>query len=124
MNKKSIQKLHSNLRNIAKVQPINKKFSFKFQSNFLNYQSHLRDFSSDHYKIFDQLYSELDVRSSIDDLFAGREVNKTEKRAALHHQYRLDSSGDNFNFKKITKPFMQMIKLARKLFLQGNWGVF
>jgi glucose-6-phosphate isomerase len=110
MNKKSIQKLHLSLRNIAKVQPINKKFSFKFQSNFLNYQSHLRDFSSEHYKIFDQLYSELDVRSSIDDLFAGREVNKTEKRAALHHQYRLDSAGDNFNFKKITKPLMQMIK--------------
>ena len=110
MNKKSIQKLHLTLRNIAKVQPINKKFSFKFQSNFLNYQSHLRDFSSEHYKIFDQLYSELDVRSSIDDLFVGKEVNKTENRAALHHQYRLDSPKDDFNFKKITKPFMQMIK--------------
>jgi glucose-6-phosphate isomerase len=110
MNKKSIQKFRSSFKNIAKIQPTNKKFSFKFESNFLNYQSYLRDFSSEHYKIFDQLYSELDVRSSIDDLFAGREVNKTEKRAALHHQYRLDSSEDDFNFKKITKPFVQMIK--------------
>jgi len=110
MNKKSIQKLHSSLGNIAKIQPINRKFSFKYESDFLNYQSHLRDFSSEHYKIFDQLYSELDVRSSIDDLFAGREVNKTEKRAALHHQYRLDSFEGDFNFKKITKPFVQKIK--------------
>ena len=110
MNKKSIQKLHSSLKNIAKIKPTNKKFSFKFESNFLNYQSLLRDFSSEHYKIFDQLYSELNLRNSIDDLFAGREVNKTEKRAALHYQYRLDSSGDDFNFKKITKPFIQMIK--------------
>jgi glucose-6-phosphate isomerase len=110
MNKKSIQKLHSSLKNISEIQPTNKKFSFKFESNFLNYESHLRDFSSEHYKIFDQLYSELNLRSSIDDLFAGKEVNKSEKRAALHHQYRLDSPGDGFNFKKITKPFMQMIK--------------
>jgi len=110
MNKKSIQKLHSSFKNIAKIQPNNKKFSFKYESNFLNYQSHLRDFSSEHYKIFDQLFSELDIRSSIEDLFAGKEVNKTEKRAALHHQYRLDSSEDNFNFNKITKSFVQMIK--------------
>jgi glucose-6-phosphate isomerase len=110
MNKKSIKKLHSSLKNIAKIQPNNKKFSFKFESTFLNYQSHLRDFSSEHYKIFDQLYSELALGSSIDDLFAGREVNKTEKKAALHHQYRLDSPEDDFNFKKITKPFVQMIK--------------
>mgnify|MGYP003964936679 CR=1 FL=1 len=88
MNKKSIQKIHSSLKNLEKTQPTNKKFSFKFESNFLNYQSHLRDFSSEHYKIFDQLYTELDIRRSIDDLFAGREVNNTEKRAALHHQYR------------------------------------
>jgi glucose-6-phosphate isomerase len=110
MNKKSIQKLQSSLKNISKIQPTNKKFSFKFESNFLNYESHLRDFSSEHYKIFDELYSELNLRSSIDDLFAGKEVNKSEKRAALHHQYRLDSPGDDFNFKKITKPFMKMIK--------------
>ncbi len=63
MNKKSIQKLHSSFKNIAKIQPNNKKFSFKYESNFLNYQSHLRDFSSEHYKIFDQLFSELDIRS-------------------------------------------------------------
>ena len=110
MNKHSIQKLHSSLKNIAKNQPTNKKFAFKFKSNFLNYQSHLRDFSTDHYKIFDQLYSELDLSSSIDDLFTGKEVNQTEKRAALHHQYRLDSPEDDFNFKKITKPFVQMIQ--------------
>ena len=109
MNKKSIQKIHSSLKNLEKTQPTNKKFSFKFESNFLNYQSHLRDFSSEHYKIFDQLYSELDIRRSIDDLFAGREVNNTEKRAALHHQYRQDSTEGDFNFKKITKPFIQMI---------------
>jgi glucose-6-phosphate isomerase len=110
MNKKSIHKFNSNLKNIAKIHPANKKFSFKYESNFLNYQSYLRDFSSEHYKIFDQLYSELEVQRSIDDLFAGKEVNKTEKRAALHHQYRLDSSEDDFNFQKITKPFVQMIK--------------
>jgi glucose-6-phosphate isomerase len=110
MNKKSIQQLHSSLKNIARIKSSNKKFAFKFESEFLNYQSYLRDFSSEHYKIFNQLYSELDIRSSLDDLFAGREVNKTEKRAALHYQYRLNSTINDFSFKEITKPYIQMIK--------------
>ena len=86
------------------------KLSFKFKSEFLNYQPYLKNFSSQHYKIFDELALKLDVQGSIDDLFAGKVVNKTENKPALHHQYRINQQLQEFNFKKITEPFIKKIK--------------
>ncbi len=110
MNKKSIQQAHAALRRLAKNKVSSKKLSFKFESEFLNYQSYLRDFSSKHYQIFNELSLELGLENSIEDLFSGKVVNKTENRAALHHLYRIDSKLEEFNFKTITKPFISRIK--------------
>jgi glucose-6-phosphate isomerase len=52
----------------------------------------------------------LNLQDSINDLFNGEIVNKTENRQALHHQYRNNQTASEFDFKKITEPFIKRIK--------------
>ncbi len=110
MNKRLIQNAFSELKKLSKNNIRKRKLSFKFDSEFLSYQPFLKDFSSQHYKIFDELASQLDLQSSIEDLFNGEIVNKTENRPALHHQYRTNQKSKDFNYKKITDPFIKRIK--------------
>ncbi len=109
-NSRSIKSIFSDLKRLSKNETAKRKLSFKFESEFLNYQPYLKDFSSEHYKIFDELAFKLDLQGSIDGLFFGEIVNKTENRPALHHQYRINQKSPDFNFKKITEPFIQRIK--------------
>ena len=109
-NSRSIKSIFSDLQKLSKDETTKRKLSFKFESEFLNYQPYLKNFSSQHYKIFDELAFKLDLQSSIDDLFAGEVVNKTENRPALHHQYRINQPLQEFNFKKTTEPFVKRIK--------------
>ena len=110
MSKKTIQNTFSDLKKLSKNGIKKGKLSFKFDSEFLNYQPYLKDFSSKHYKIFDELAFQLNVKSSLEDLFNGQIVNKTENRPALHHQYRIDKKSKDFNYKKITEFFIKRIK--------------
>ena len=109
-NSRSVQSIFSDLKKLSKDDTAKRKLSFKFESEFLNYQPYLKNFSSQHYKIFDELAFKLDLQGSIDDLFAGEVVNKTENRPALHHQYRINQQLQEFSFKKITEPFIKKIK--------------
>ena len=109
-NNKLIQSALSDLKNLSKVEIAKKKLSFKFESEFLNYQPFLKEFSSQHYKIFNEISHQLDLQGSIVGLFGGEVVNKTENRPALHHQYRINQKSKEFNFKKITQPFIKRIK--------------
>ncbi len=109
-NSRSIKSILLDLKKLSKDETAKKRLSFKFESEFLNYQPYLKDFSSQHYKIFDELAFKLDLDGSINDLFAGEVVNKTENRPALHHQYRINKPLQEFNFKKITEPFIKKIK--------------
>ena len=99
MTKRPIQNIFSDLKKLSKQKTFKRKLSFKFESEFLNYQPYLRDFSSQHYEIFEELAYKLGLQHSIDDLFSGQVVNKTESRPALHHQYRIDPASNYFNFK-------------------------
>ena len=110
MKYRSIKNIFSELKKLSKSSTSKRKLAFKFQSEFLNYQPYLKDFSSRHYKLFDELAFQLDLQGSVNDLFYGEIVNKTENRQALHHQYRLNQKAPEFDFKKITKPFIQRIK--------------
>ena len=112
MTKRPIQSIFSDLKKLSKQKTFKRKLSFKFESEFLNYQPYLRDFSSQHYEIFEELAYKLGLQHSIDDLFSGQVVNKTENRPALHHKYRIDPTSKDFNFKKITGPFIKRIKLS------------
>lgn len=109
MTKRPIKSIFSDLKRLSKQKTFKRKLSFKFESEFLNYQPYLRDFSSQHYEIFEELAYKLGLQHSIDDLFSGQAVNKTENRPALHHQYRIDPTLNDFNFKKITEPFIKKI---------------
>ena len=109
MNNKSIKKASSDLRKLSRKNASTKKLSFNFESEFLTYQSFLKGFTTEHYKIFNELSSALNLESSISDLFNGKVVNRTENIPALHHQYRLNQKSTNFNFKDITAPFIERI---------------
>ena len=109
MTKRPIKSIFSDLKRLSKQKTFKRKLSFKFESEFLNYQPYLRDFSSQHYEIFEELAYKLGLQNSIDDLFSGQVVNKTENRPALHHQYRIDPTSNDFNFKNITEPFIKKI---------------
>lgn len=109
MTKRPIQRIFADLKKLSKQKTFKRKLSFKFESEFLNYQPYLRDFSSQHYEIFEELAYKLGLQHSIDDLFSGQVINKTENRPALHHQYRIDPTSNDFNFKKITEPFIKKI---------------
>ena len=109
MTKRPIKSIFSDLKRLSKQKTFKRKLSFKFESEFLNYQPYLRDFSSQHYEIFEELAYKLGLQHSIDDLFSCQVVNKTENRPALHHQYRIDPTSNDFNFKNITEPFIRKI---------------
>ena len=109
-NSRSFQSIFSDLKRLSKNETEKRKLSFKFESEFLNYQPYLKDFSAQHYKIFDELALKLDLKGSLDDLFRGEVVNKTENRPALHHQYRINQKSSEFNLIKNTGPIVQRIK--------------
>ena len=124
-NSRSIQRIFLDLKKLSKDESTKRKLSFKFESEFLNYQPHLKDFSSEHYKIFDELALKLNLKGSLDDLFRGEVVNKTENRPALHHRYRINQKSLDFNFIKNTKPFIQRIKKEGfKNITQGQQAVW
>ena len=110
MKNRSIKNIFSELKKLSKSDTSKKKLSFKFESELLDYHSHLKNFSSQHYKLFEELAHQLSLQDSINDLFDGKIANKTENRQALHHQYRNNQSVLEFDFKKITGPFIKRIK--------------
>ena len=110
MNKKRAQQIFNALNKTSRNSFQNKKFSFSYKSDFLEYKSHLSNFSSEQYTLFDKLFSELAVQDSIQSLFSGEIVNTTEGRPALHHKYRALKPSPEFDFKKICAPLLQKIK--------------
>jgi glucose-6-phosphate isomerase len=110
MKNRSTKSIFLDLKKLSKSNNSKKKLSFKFESELLDYHSHLKNFSSQHYKLFEELALKLNLQDSIYDLFNGGIVNKTENRQALHHQYRNNQIALEFDFKKITEPFIKRIK--------------
>jgi len=110
MNKKNAQQIFNALNKSSKKLLQKKKFPFSYKSDFLEYKSHLSNFTSEQYHLFDELFSELDVQDLIEGLFAGDIVNTTESRPALHHRYREPKPSPDFNFKKICAPLLSQIK--------------
>ena len=110
MNKKRAQQILNALKKTSKTVLHKKKFSFSYESDFLEYKSYLSNFSTEQYQLFDTLFNELEVQDSIHSLLAGDIVNQTENRPALHHRYRCPDPTPEFNFRKICAPLVQKIK--------------
>ena len=110
MNKKRAQQIFNALNKGSKQALQKKKFSFSYQSDFLEYKSYLSNFSTEQYQLFDALFDELEIQDSIRSLLNGAIVNQTENRPALHHRYRCSDPTPDFNFKKICAPLITQIK--------------
>ena len=110
MKNRSTKSIFLDLKKLTKLDNSEKKLSFQFESELLDYYSYLKNFSYQHYRLFDELAHELNLQDSINDLFSGKIVNKTENRQALHHLYRKNQTDPEFDFKKITEPFIKRIK--------------
>ncbi|MEL0207853.1 MAG: hypothetical protein VW915_03070 [Gammaproteobacteria bacterium] len=109
MKNRSAKSIFLDLKKLSKSNS-KKKLSFEFESELLDYQSYLKNFSSQHYQLFEELARKLNLQDNINDLFNGEIVNKTENRQALHHQYRDNQTTSEFDFKKITESFIKRIK--------------
>ena len=103
-NNKLIQSALSDLKKLSKVEIAKKKLSFKFESEFLNYQPFLKEFSSQHYKIFNEISYQLDLQGSIVDLFGGEVVNKTENRPAYITNTALIKNRKSLISRKLLNP--------------------
>jgi len=110
MNKKRVQQIFNALNKGSKEALQKKKFSFSYQSDFLEYKSYLSNFSTEQYQLFDALFDELEIQDSIRSLLNGTIVNQTENRPALHHRYRCSDPTPEFNFRKICAPLITQIK--------------
>ena len=99
MKNRSTKSIFLDLKKLSKSNNSKKKLSFKFESELLDYHSHLQNFSSQHYKLFEELSCKLNLLDSIYNLFNGEIVNKTEHRIALHYLYRKNQSASEFDFK-------------------------
>ena len=104
MKNRPIKNIFSELKKLSKSDTSKKKLSFKFESELLDYHSHLKNFSSQHYKLFEELSHQLSLQNSINNLFDGEIVNKTENRQALHHQYRNNQSVLELSLIHISEP--------------------
>ena len=64
------------------------KHNFFFENHLISCQSNLNGFTEEIYKEFDKKAKDLKLEQKINDLFEGKKVNKSEKRAATHVQLR------------------------------------
>ena len=70
-------------------------FHKSFKLPYLTISSAYQNYSKDVFQIMDNIYQDLKLDASITALLDGKEVNFTEKKAALHHRYRDLSQKDN-----------------------------
>ena len=71
-------------------------FQLSFKGSALEYKSLLSGFNRKIFDLFNSHFLSLDVTQSIQDLFAGKNINITEHQSALHHIYR-DAFSENPN---------------------------
>jgi len=61
MKNRSTKSIFLDLKKLTKLDNSEKKLSFQFKSELLDYHSYLKSFSSQHYKLFDELANELNL---------------------------------------------------------------
>ena len=62
MKNRSTKSIFSELKKLSNSDSSKRKLFFKFESEFLDYQPYLKGFSSQHYKLFDELANKLDLQ--------------------------------------------------------------
>ena len=67
MKNRSIKNIFFELKKLSKPDTSNKKLSFKFESELLDYHSYLKNFSYQHYNLFEELANQLNLQDSINE---------------------------------------------------------
>ena len=102
-------------------------FQKRFKLPYLTISSTYQNYSEDVFEIMDNIYQELKIDSLISALLDGKEVNFTEKKAALHHRYR-DLSQKNSDFDSISASNFLLKKIKensyKNIFVFGIGGSY
>ena len=84
-----------------------KQSNYIFENDVFKYESYMDDFNSVFSKEFDKKALQEKLESSIDDLFSGKLVNKTENQAALHPIYRSPKMINDDESEQVLKKFLE-----------------
>ena len=102
-----------------------------FQKSFklpnLAISSTYQNYSKDVFQIMDNIYQELEIDALLGALLEGKEVNFTEKKAALHHRYRnLSTKNNDFDSISASKSLFKNIKenSYKNIFVFGIGGSY
>ena len=90
-----------------------KQSNYIFENDVFKYESYMDDFNSVFSKEFDKKALQEKLESSIDDLFSGKLVNKTENQAALHPIYRSPKMINDDESEQVLKKFLENSNLFK-----------
>jgi len=114
------------LKNLKKL-PTPSLSHKSFKLPYLTISSTYQNYSKDVFQILDNIYQDLKIDVLISKLLDGKEVNFTEKKAALHHRYRDLSQKDNdFDSISASRFFLKKIKenSYKNIFIFGIGGSY
>ncbi len=102
-------------------------FRKNFKLPYLTISSTYQNYSKEVFLVMNNIYQDLKIDAHISALLEGKDVNFTEKRAALHHRYR-DLSQKNNDFDSISASnfFLKNIKenSYKNIFIFGIGGSY
>ena len=111
MSKKSLQLLQN-----AKSKSQDSKLYYKvFALPNLKISTFYQNYSPDIKQVFLEIFSKLEVSKQMQDLLAGRIVNHSEQRAALHHYYR------DPKFKRAGFDLAQVVETLQQKITKGKY---
>ena len=122
MKNKRIKELN-NLKKLTNSRLFHKNFKLPNLTISSTYQN----YSKDVFHFMDDIYEELKIDALISALLDGKDVNFTEKRAALHHRYReLSQKNNDFDSINASKFFLKNIKenSYKNIFVFGIGGSY
>lgn len=90
-----------------------KQSNYFFDNDIFEFESHIDNISSDFYKELDEKSLHEKLQSSIDDLFSGKLVNKTENQAALHPMYRSPQIMEDNESEQVLNKFIENSNLFK-----------
>ncbi len=122
MKNKHIKELN-NLKKLTNSRLFHKNFKLPNLTISSTYQN----YSKDVFHFMDDIYEELKIDALISALLDGKDVNFTEKKAALHHCYRdLSQKNNDFDSISASKFFLKNIKenSYKNIFVFGIGGSY
>ena len=94
-------------------------YNYFFENNILSFKSCIKDFNNELYDEFDLKAKKIDLKSKIDDLLNGKQVNISENQAAWHPKYR-----NEYQPKKDDIKYQELFDSSKNIVTLGIGGSF